>query len=62
MSREEVTKIATDGLRYKSKKSGTPFGGSSAMGTMSRRIVCCYGQKNTHTPVQEFMDSARRMY
>jgi hypothetical protein len=35
MSREEVTKIATDGLRYKSKKSGTPFGGSSAMGTMS---------------------------
>ena len=35
MSREEVTKIATDGLRYKSKKGGTPFGGSSAMGTMS---------------------------
>lgn len=35
MPREEVTKIATDGLRYKSKQGGSPFGASSHMQTMS---------------------------
>jgi len=35
MSRDESTKIASDGLRYKSKESGSPFGGSGSMGTMS---------------------------
>ncbi len=28
MSRDETTKIASDGLRYKSKAGGSPFGGS----------------------------------
>jgi len=35
MPRDESTKIASDGLRYKSKEAGSPFGGSSSMGTMS---------------------------
>jgi hypothetical protein len=35
MPRDESTKIATDGLRYKSKEAGSPFGGSSSMATMS---------------------------
>ena len=35
MSREVTTAIAKDGLRYKSKQSGTPFGESTSMGTMS---------------------------
>jgi hypothetical protein len=35
MSRVETTKINKDGLRYKSKEGGTPFGGSSHIGTMS---------------------------
>ena len=35
MSRVETTKINKDGLRYKSKEGGTPFGGSSNIGTMS---------------------------
>jgi hypothetical protein len=36
MSREETgTKIAADGLRYKSKAGGSPFGGSSPISTMS---------------------------
>jgi len=35
MPRDESTKIASDGLRYKSKESGSPFGGSGSMGTMS---------------------------
>ena len=34
-SRVETTKINKDGLRYKSKEGGTPFGGSSSIGTMS---------------------------
>ena len=35
MSKEETTKITANGLRYKSKKGGSPFGGSSAVGSMS---------------------------
>lgn len=35
MAREEVTKICADGLRYKSKQGGSPFGASGAMNTMS---------------------------
>ena len=35
MSRDETTKINSDGLRYKSKEGGSPFGGSNAMATMS---------------------------
>ncbi len=35
MPRDESTKIASDGLRYKSKEAGSPFGGSSSMATMS---------------------------
>jgi hypothetical protein len=35
MSKSETTKIATNGLRYKSKEGGSPFGGSANMGTMS---------------------------
>jgi hypothetical protein len=35
MPRDESTKIASNGLRYKSKESGSPFGGSGSMGTMS---------------------------
>jgi len=35
MSKEEVTKINSDGLRYKSKAGGSPFGGSSPTSTMS---------------------------
>jgi len=35
MSKDESTKIASDGLRYKSKEPGSPFGGSSSMDTMS---------------------------
>jgi hypothetical protein len=35
MSRDAVTEIKKDGLRYKSKQGGSPFGGSSAIGTMS---------------------------
>ena len=35
MSRDATTKINKDGLRYKSKEGGTPFSGSSHIGTMS---------------------------
>lgn len=35
MAREEVTKIANDGLRYKSKRGGSPFGESGSIQTMS---------------------------
>jgi hypothetical protein len=35
MSSVETTKINIDGLRYKSKEGGTPFGASSNIGTMS---------------------------
>ena len=44
MSKEDVTKIANDGLRYKSKKGGSPFGGSGSMATMS-----CY-KSGLHKP------------
>ena len=35
MSRDKITKLSKDGLRYKSKEGGSQFGGSSTMGTMS---------------------------
>lgn len=35
MSSDETTKIASDGLRYKSKQGGSPFAGSSPMGSLS---------------------------
>jgi hypothetical protein len=35
MSRDEITKINSDGLRYKSKEGGSPFGGANTMATMS---------------------------
>jgi hypothetical protein len=35
MASEEKTQIAADGLRYKSKQGGSPFGGSGTMNSMS---------------------------
>ena len=35
MSKEETTKISANGLRYKSKKGGSPFGVSSVVGSLS---------------------------
>ena len=35
MSNEKITKIAPDGLRYKSKESGSPFGPGGSIDTMS---------------------------
>jgi hypothetical protein len=35
MSRDAATKIAKDGLRYKSKEGGSPYGPGGTMGTMS---------------------------
>ena len=35
MPSDETTKIASDGLRYKSKEGGSPFGGSSPMSSLS---------------------------
>jgi len=35
MPSNETTKIASDGLRYKSKEGGSPFGGSSPMSSLS---------------------------
>jgi len=35
MSKEDTTAISKDGLRYKSKQSGSLFGESTSMGTMS---------------------------
>ena len=35
MSRDTITKIANDGLRYKSKEGGSPFGPGGTTGTMS---------------------------
>jgi len=32
---DQTTKIANDGLRYKSKEGGSTLGGSSTMGSMS---------------------------
>ncbi|OYY18950.1 MAG: hypothetical protein B7Y59_07620 [Burkholderiales bacterium 35-55-47] len=35
MSADVSTEIKSDGLRYKSKQSGSPFGASNSIGTMS---------------------------
>ena len=35
MSKDATTKIAKDGLRYKSKEGGSPYGPGGTMGTMS---------------------------
>jgi hypothetical protein len=35
MSRDETTKISGDGLRYKSKEGGSPFGASASVASMS---------------------------
>jgi len=35
MDKEEVTKISSDGLRYKTKKGGSPFGAGRPADTMS---------------------------
>ena len=35
MSRDATTKIAKDGLRYKSKEGGSPYGPGGSIGTMS---------------------------
>ena len=35
MSRDQTTQIASNGLRYKSKEGGSPFGGSNPTSTMS---------------------------
>jgi len=35
MSRDETTKISGDGLRYKSKEGGSPFGASATVASMS---------------------------
>jgi hypothetical protein len=35
MAREEITKIAPGGLRYKSKQSGSPFGDSGTINSLS---------------------------
>lgn len=35
MARDDTTKIAQDGFRYKSKEGGSPYGQSGSVGTMS---------------------------
>ena len=35
MSKDETTKISGDGLRYKSKEGGSPFGVSATVASMS---------------------------
>ncbi len=35
MSNDQESKIAADGLRYKSKEGGSPFKDSASMGTIS---------------------------
>ena len=35
MSKDETTKISADGLRYKSKEGGSPFGASASIASMS---------------------------
>lgn len=35
MSNDHTTEIASDGLRYKSKEGGSPFGPSGGIGSMS---------------------------
>ena len=35
MARDDTTRIAKDGLRYKSKEGGSPYAQSSSAGTMS---------------------------
>ena len=35
MNKDNLTEIAKDGLRYKSKECGSPFGGAHFIGTMS---------------------------
>jgi hypothetical protein len=35
MVKDDPTKIAKDGLRYKSKEGGSPYGPSGNLGTMS---------------------------
>ena len=65
MSRVETTKINKDGLRYKSKEGGTPFGGSSNIGTMN-----CYkcglcvslAERNDLAISTAEMDVARRQF
>jgi len=34
MAIEDITKIAKDGLRYKSKEGGSPFGPGGNLGTI----------------------------
>ena len=35
MDTDDITEIAKDGLRYKSKEGGSPFGPAGSIGTMS---------------------------
>ena len=35
MARDDTTRIAKDGLRFKSKEGGSPYAQSSSAGTMS---------------------------
>jgi len=35
MDKDNITEIAKDGLRYKSKEGGSPFGTADSIGTMS---------------------------
>ena len=35
MYKNNITEIAKDGLRYKSKEGGSPFGSGQSIGTMS---------------------------
>ncbi|NDE04662.1 MAG: hypothetical protein EB003_08450 [Flavobacteriia bacterium] len=35
MNKDETTKISADGLRYKSKEGGSPFGLSATVASMS---------------------------
>jgi hypothetical protein len=34
MSKDETTKISADGLRYKSKEGGSPFGASASIASI----------------------------
>jgi hypothetical protein len=53
MSRPEKTEISNDGLRYKSKKGGSPFEGLGRTGdTMSLHQV-----RRTRTPQQRFFQA-----
>lgn len=47
MSKDQSTKIASDGLRYKTKEIGSPFGDSRGINTMSCFKCGIHKSRNT---------------